>query len=252
MIEVKSANSRATGDMRAWQSRLRLICGVLLAAPALGGCAGALRPLPPPASPYDYKDRHPIVLSQERFVLDVFPRQTGGRLDPDTKGRLVAFAGRYAEFGDGPIVLAIPVGSASAKFSAREAAAVAQALTAAGAPRVEKSEYPVADPALAAPIRLSFTGLRAKVAGRCGLWPRDLASASSLDGWQNETYWNFGCATQNMIATQTADPHDLVSPRGETPADVEMRMKGILKLRQGSDSATNSGGKAGSISGVGG
>jgi pilus assembly protein CpaD len=98
--------------------------------------------------------------------------------------------------------------------------------------------YPVTDPSLAAPIRLSFQGLKAKVAHRCGEWPQDLASGTSLEGWKNQTYWNFGCATQATLNAQLADARDLATPRGETAADIEMRMRGINRVRRGEDPAT--------------
>jgi pilus assembly protein CpaD len=112
--------------------------------------------------------------------------------------------------------------------------------------------YPLVDDKLAAPIRLSFQALKAKVANRCGEWPQDLASGSSVNGWQNETYWNFGCANQATLSAQVADPRDLANPRGETASYVEMRMRAITKLRMGEDPSTNWRMKPSSISSVGG
>lgn len=234
-----------------------LICAALRSSTLLfifgiGGCATP-HPVPPPTTANDYKDRHPIVLSEAPFVLDVFPKSVSGKLDHTTAERLSEFTKKYAEFGQGPVSVAVPVGAShSNNAEATEKAAVLRGLSNGGMRDVRVVEYPVADPKLAAPIRLTFVGMKAKVSDRCGLWPRDLASGTSIDGWQNQTYWNFGCATQNMIATQTADPADLVSPRGETPADIQMRMRAIGKLRGGTDPATSWSGKAGSISGVGG
>ena len=58
---------------------------------------------------------------------------------------------------------------------------------------------------------------------RCGRWPDDLASGSSLEGWKNEPYANFGCATQSTLAAQVDDPRDLVQARALGPSDVAMR-----------------------------
>ena len=110
----------------------------------------------------------------------------------------------------------------------------------------------VRDAALAAPIRLSFTGVKAEVAGACGEWPDDLASGASLDGWQNRAFWNFGCANQATLSAQLADPRDLLGPRGETPQDIETRMRAINKVRAGADPSTGWATKSGAISGVGG
>lgn len=223
----------------------------VIASSSLGGCVTP-HPVPPPATPHDYRDRHPIVLSETPYVIDMFPYVDRGQLDSASNGRLKRFSGKYREFGHGSVTIAVPRGSESSRGAqGKEKSAIMITLAAEGLNDVRYVEYPVADPKLAAPIRLSFMGLKAKVADRCGQWPRDLASGSSLDGWQNQTYWNFGCATQNMVATQTSDPRDLVSPRGTTPADIEMRMRGIKKLRDGTDPATAWSGKAASISSVG-
>jgi pilus assembly protein CpaD len=90
------------------------------------------------------------------------------------------------------------------------------------------------------------------VANKCGEWPQDLASGSSFDGWRNESYWNFGCATQSTLSAQIDDPRDLASPRGEQPSDIEMRMRPIRKLREGVDPSTNWRLQGTTISGVGG
>jgi pilus assembly protein CpaD len=110
----------------------------------------------------------------------------------------------------------------------------------------------VADAALASPIRLSFRGLKAEVASRCGQWPHDLASGSSIDGWKNESYWNFGCATQSVLAAQVDDPRDFARARALGPADEEMRLRAIKDVREGKDPGTNWVTKLTSIGQVGG
>ena len=90
------------------------------------------------------------------------------------------------------------------------------------------------------------------MADQCGQWPSDLASASSIEGWENKPYWNFGCATQTMIAAQTSDPRDLVTPRGEEASDALMRARGIDTVRKGSDPNTAWTVKNSNIGGVGG
>ena len=117
---------------------------------------------------------------------------------------------------------------------------VRNALYSAGAHvRTIVASYP-AGPNLVAPVRLSFLGLKASVADRCGQWPRDLAIGSGVDAdWSNKPYWNFGCAYQSAFAAQVADPRDLVAPQGETPADTVMRTRAIEILRKGEDPGTN-------------
>ena len=52
----------------------------------------------------------------------------------------------------------------------------------------------------------------------CGRWPTDLARDDN-----NGNYENFGCASQNNLAAQVANPSDLLAPRGMTPIDSERR-----------------------------
>jgi pilus assembly protein CpaD len=56
---------------------------------------------------------------------------------------------------------------------------------------------------------------------------------------ENKTYWNFGCANQNMFATQVADPRDLASPRGEEPPDMDFRLRAVTNIRKGADPSTD-------------
>ena len=232
---TKAASARK-GVARRKPPGLKLLA-VLLAAP-LAAC-GVQRTLPPNATPNDYHDRHPVVLSDTPHVMDVFPSVAHGRVDPETQGRINEFVGRYKEIGHGQVTLLTPKGSPSAAATASTANAVRRGLASAGiGGNIMMGTYQVTDTRLAAPIRLSFQAVKAKVAGRCGEWPRDLASGSSTDGWQNQTYWNFGCASQSTLAAQVADPRDLANPRGETASDIEFRMRAINRMRTGVDPST--------------
>lgn len=223
------------------------LAAMLLLAP-LGAC-GVNKVVGVPEVAYDYRDRHPIVLAEAPYQIDLFP--TGGRLDRETSLRLRDFVARYRKFGRGQIALLAPRRQGAG--AAREVDEVRRALAAYGAgPSIYVGSYPVADPSLAAPIRLSFNGLKAKVAGPCGEWPDDLASGNLLEGWQNKTFYNFGCATQATLSAQIADPRDIANPRGETPQDIETRMRAIGRVRLGVDPSTAWTTKHASISSVGG
>src|SRR5207302_2101112 len=100
--------------------------------------------------------------------------------------------------------------------------AIERALSAGGASGyINVGSYPAAEPGVASPIRLSFDGLKAQVASQCGQWPRDIASASTIDGWENRHCWNYGCGYQTDLAAQVADPRDLVSPQAESASDIQ-------------------------------
>jgi len=50
---------------------------------------------------------------------------------------------------------------------------------------------------------------------------------------KNENWHNFGCATQQNLAAQIANPMDIVAPRGMSPIDAERRSTVITKWRAG-------------------
>ncbi|HEV3044739.1 MAG TPA: CpaD family pilus assembly protein [Roseiarcus sp.] len=215
-------------------------CGLLalslVAALTLGGCMGDDVTASTGALD-DYHTRHPILLTDAPTTLDVFPVGVGG-LDATTIADVRAFAARYAQYGVSRIVIVAPAGGGPRIHAGVEA--VRRTLASAGlSGRIGLGVYPVADRLLAAPIKLSFIGLKAEVPSPCGQWPTDLASGSSTIGWQNQTYWNYGCATQSMMAAQVADPRDFVRASASGPGDVQMSLRAINNVRQGADPGTD-------------
>ena len=91
--------------------------------------------------------------------------------------------------------------------------------------KIVNTSYAAAGPGDAAPIRLSFVGTTA-ITTLCGEWPANIAADLS-----NQNYYNFGCASQNNLAAQVANPEDLVAPRGMTPIDAQRRNNAIQEYR---------------------
>lgn len=211
------------------------LCAALTAL-FLGACAPD-RVITNTITPNDYRDRHPIALAEDATSVDIFP--SGDGLDLESRRRVRSFATEYKNLGRGTITAHLPRGSGSDALNRAALDGIRYELGAQGVRgSLNVGSYRVSDPRLAAPIRLSFVGVKAKVTSRCGEWPRDLASGSSLAGWSNTPYWNHGCATQNALAAQVADPRDLAGPRGETPSDVLMRSRAIKAVRNGQSPAT--------------
>ena len=183
----------------------------------------------------DYHDRHPILLTAAPTTLDVFP--VGGKLDPESVKDIRGFAERYQSMGAGRIVILAP---ATGGYGTRAAVDEIRRVLASAGLRgaIGLGSYRVGDASLASPIRLSFRGVKAEVASRCGQWPIDLASGGTTDGWSNQAYWNFGCATQSMLAAQVDDPRDFARARALGPSDVQMRLRAINDVRQGQDPGT--------------
>lgn len=191
--------------------------------------------------PDDYRERHPIAMVDAPRNLDVFAGGSPHGLDRRQRQDVYAFAADYARGGQGLMTAIVPIGTPRAAETRRTLAAIRGTLadSGLGAGALAVVSYVPDDPALAAPIRLKFNQLQAKVASQCGQWPGDLASGSSIEGWHNRPYWNFGCATQANLAGQVADPVDLVRGRQETPVDTAKRLNAIGKIRRGQDPSTD-------------
>jgi pilus assembly protein CpaD len=201
---------------------------------SLSGCGGVDYASSSPAFPGDFQERHPIVVASAPTRLDIYP--VGGALDPRSVANIRAFVERYRHFGSGIVTILAPAGTAR---NSKAVYAVRSALANAGLTgKVAIGTYALLITGPTAPIRLSFTGLKAVVPTICGQWPEDLASGSSVEGWKNEPYSNFGCASQAMMASQVDDPRDFVQARALDPSDVAMRTRAIEDVRNGEDPGT--------------
>ncbi|KQP33656.1 pilus assembly protein CpaD [Methylobacterium sp. Leaf104] len=216
-----------------------------LALAALAGVAallGACRADPAATTgslyPADYRARHPLALAEGVRTLDVFVTGTG-HIDPRQAADVDAFLLEYRRYGRGTLVLDVPAGGTPGTAAAvdRTAAALQRMSLEGGVSgrQVAVSRYVVANPNLAAPLRLSFQRMEAKVASQCGNWPQDLGVGDPAFSGRNEIYWNFGCATQSNVAAQVADPVDLVRARPEGRIDTIRRTNDIGKIRDGKD-----------------
>jgi pilus assembly protein CpaD len=218
---------------RAFAARVLTLVFAAAAAGALSSC-GVDYASSASVFPGDFQRRHPIVVASAPTSLDVFA--VDGALDQRTAANIHAFAQRYRHYGSGDIAILAPTGITASSKAVHE---VRKALAAAGANHeIIFGTYASPDKDAAAPIRLSFIGVKAIVPTTCGQWPEDLASGSSVEGWKNEAYSNFGCATQSVIAAQVDDPRDFVTPRALGPSDVAMRTRAIEAVRDGQDPRT--------------
>jgi pilus assembly protein CpaD len=204
------------------------------AASALSGCSVAYASSDP-AFPGSFQERHPIVVAAAPTSMDLYP--VGGGLDERSRANIRAFVERYRRYGSGAVTIQTPEGTNPNSIAVHE---VRSALLASGVRgRVAIGAYLPPSDGAAPPVRVSFTGLKAIVPTKCGQWPEDLASGSSVEGWKNEPYTNFGCATQSTIAAQVDDPRDFVQPHALGPSDVAMRTRAIEAVRAGQDPGTD-------------
>ena len=158
MSDTKFGKLRADRAVRsAGATRLGVVCLAFAAAAPLGAC-GVNRALPPPVVAHDYRDRHPVVLADAPHVIDVFPSGGPGHVDYTTEARVREFVARYNEIGHGQISVLAPVGGSN---RSTDVVGVRRALASSGVRgNILVGTYPVTDPGLSAPIRLSFQSIK--------------------------------------------------------------------------------------------
>ncbi|NDV86250.1 pilus assembly protein CpaD [Aurantimonas aggregata] len=228
-----SGRSNVTSPFRSRGAARRLFarpaqCLPLLALLLAGGCAN-VHHVEVGAIPDDYRTRHPIVVSEAETALDIPVVVSDGALSYANRGRVEDFADRFRASGADFIQVQLPSGSMNQYAADRVSHDIVKVLNGrrVARDRVFVQPYPAVGASGPTPIRLAFTTLVAKT-GPCGRWPTDLAETS-----QNKNYHNFGCASQQNLAAQIADPRDLLSPRGVDTIDAERRTTVLDNYRRG-------------------
>ena len=218
-----------TGKKTSMQRNVALLAMAAVVALA-SGCANADRTTTG-ALPDDYRTRHPIVVGEQERTIDI-PIATGAtRLTPGQRDVIAGFVSRYSTDSSGLFRIILPRGArndAAAEVTGRQ---IRKLLARYGVPasKVMLENYAAVAPEEAAPIRLSYFAIAASTTP-CGQWPEDIA----FDTSGNKNYYNFGCATQNNLAAQIADPNDLLGPRRMTPADATQRGEALKRYREAS------------------
>jgi len=223
----------------------RSLAVLLVLGAAATGCASPKDSLTTGGIPDDYRARHPIVLTQAEHTVDipVFPGDR--RLTPGTRDTVRGFAQDYRAHATGTAEILSPQGAANSTAVLAMRKQIRQELMAGGiaAPRIVDSFYPAGGAGDAAPIRLRFLATTA-VTNACGEWPRDLSD----NAFDNQNWYNFGCAGQNNLAAQVANPTDLIAPRATSPIDADQRAN-VIKTYRTSGSTLSGGTGSGGSSG---
>jgi pilus assembly protein CpaD len=198
------------------------------AALLLTGCMGSKDVTS--SIPADYRQRHPIILTQANETLDVFVGNVGG-LDLRQKEDVRSFARDYMANGQGPLIAYLPADSQTAGTNAG-LNGIRQTLAGGGASgRLQIAHYH-AGPGKAAPIKLAFARLKAETPSPCGYEHDEIVPSRFSANAANPQGNNFGCTFQINLAAQVADPRDLVRARQEGPIDVDKRLAGIERNRE--------------------
>jgi pilus assembly protein CpaD len=213
-----------------------MLSGATLAAIAMisAGCSSTGTSDVDPAD-FDYRLRHPIVISEEPEVLDMPVGMKGPAISREIETAVRDYVGEYRADGTGSITIQVPTGSANEFAAASTGRAIHYALVRAGVPRghIQVAPYEVGDHAKLATLRLSYLRVKA-VVPQCGIWPKD-----AQGNYRNTQYHNLGCAQQQNLAAMVANPADFLRPRPMSPADGRRRADTINKYRQGEDPQTN-------------
>ena len=189
--------------------------------------------------PTDIRDRHPIVLSEAPRSIEIFA--DGPNLGSRQRDDLAAFAAEYRQHGRSQIIAEVPSVNGRGGNGHHGLHAIRQTLARNGVASsvIAVRGYPAPDHSVAAPVRLSFAKLQARVPHACGQWPEDLGASNFRFSASNQSYYNFGCASQHNLAAFVADPLDLERGRPEGRVDTVRRITAIGKLREGTDPSTS-------------
>ncbi len=169
---------------------------------------------------------HPITVEPAYRSLKV---GFSGALGRDDAARLDAFVADYRDHGNGSISVSAP-----ATLGARNAISFfADHINAMGIPRdhilVATHDTPDGD----ARVEINYIAYQAHTE-KCGDWSENLDFTLG-----NSTPKNFGCAVQQNIAAQIADPRDLMGPRGMGESDAARRITVMGKYEQGQITAAD-------------
>jgi pilus assembly protein CpaD len=212
--------------------RLSALGSVVIAASLLSGCGKfGTDHIEVGAIPDDYRTRHPIVIAETQKQLSVPVGSAPREMSYAEKEVIYGFLAGYGPQGSGAVQILVPSGHAAAgaaSYAANQIVSVAHEAGHGG--RTIVGTYPAPPEVPTPPVVVMYGAITAS-AGPCGKWPEDAAATSD-----NKQYHNFGCAIQNNLAAQVANPMDLLHPRRMGPIDAADRDKVIGDYRNNSGS----------------
>jgi pilus assembly protein CpaD len=228
-----STTDLPTARLERWRLRRGALTRIGLAAvaAALAGCSTVATS----DVDYDYRERHPIMVSEEPEVLQIEVGMNGPAISPEIERAIRNYVAQYRSEGTGSMTIQVPTGSANEIAAASTGRAVHYALVRAGVPhgRIVVAPYRFDDHARVAALRLSFLRVKA-VTPRCGIWPE-----RSATDFNNSDAHNFGCATQQNIAAMVANPADFMRPEPMGSASGARRAKVISDYGAGNETKSN-------------
>ena len=177
--------------------------------------------------------RHPIIVREGVQNVEVLIGRNRGGLTPSQRADVLSFAQAWRHEAGSGIIIDVPHGGPTDHAAADAMREIRSIFAAIGVPSnaIYVRHYRPGRSALAS-IKLNYSKLVAD-AGPCGQWPRDLGPSFESALFENQPYWNFGCASQRNLAAMVDNPADLVQPRGEIPPYAPRRTVVIEHYTQG-------------------
>lgn len=210
----------------------------LLAVLAAGSCAA---PMNDGSGLFDDPAvNHPIQVAPAYHKLALPFSAPDAGLMPDDAVHFDAFVADFMQHGNGAISISAPAG----RDAAAAIAYFGERLANAGIPR-ERIMVGTRD-AKDGRVELGYIAYAA-VTAPCGDWSTSAGYTAS-----NRSMPNFGCAVQQNIAAQVADPRDLISPQPLGSGDAARRATVYDNYRTGKPTgAEHSAEQSGAVSNVG-
>ena len=211
---------------------------VILSASLLAGCAKRHH-ITVGSVPDDYRTNHPIVVAERDQVLDVPVGASMHRLNYAQRQVVEGHLAEYEIDAGAPLRILVPSGSRNAGAASYVAGEIAELARERGihSGLILIHSYAVNNIETSAPVRVVYAAVSAGT-GPCGRWPKDI-----LETGENKHYANFGCAYQQNLAAQLANPMDILGPRKRSEIDPENRANAIDRYKArgiAEDFATNS------------
>lgn len=219
---MRSAQHHHPADQARTGAAARAVILAAMAAALLTGCARR-DSITVGSVPDDYRTNHPIVIAEQDEKIDLPVGVGDSAMSRIQRTALDGYMAHYDESTGAPITILYPSGSANAVAAGLVAADIARHIHRRGIPggRVVSMPYDAGAPEASPPIRVSYSRMKAST-GPCGRWPDNIANTAD-----NKHYANFGCAYQNNLAAQMANPADLLGPRAPGDIDAENRGKAL-------------------------
>ena len=134
-----------------------------------------------PNVPFDYRQRHPITVTEAEHTLQIFIGANRASLTPTQRAEVLAFAQTWKTEATGGVLIDLPAGTVNEQASAGAMHEIQSILAASGVPpnSIMVRTYQ-AGPLSFATVRITYPKVTAQ-AGPCGLWPKDIGPSANAE-----------------------------------------------------------------------